>query len=441
MSHSDALVIAQIPSLTLLFTVSCRSRPFRRRFRQFFVLMSPNTRSQEKAKRSGKHWDLRTQLLYQNYLAGHEMKPTQLLLLSCVPRQTKIDWKKVILHYGMTPIEWREYEKKRKALLKLPDTEATGKVSAASVVELKTLVDTRPDLYLDQLQHELYVRTGDLISLATVWNIIHKNFGYTLQALGTMAKAQDAGARVAYLDSLNGLTEDPKMFVFVDETAKDRNSCRRRMGWARRGRGLHYRCDYESWRDKRYTFIAAMDINGFVYEASSVVYRKKGQDDADEGAGTIDRERFEYYVETVLVPTLGRYDMGQPRSIVVMDNSPNHVGPDTRRLIESAGALLLYTAPNSPDLSPIEPCFHVYKSALKRTRDEPDIKTVEAAHLYAVQAVTAKIARSEYRHLNGAIRNVPSEDDEEMKRMEIEEEEEVLSAVSTALLFSGIVHI
>ena len=42
MSRSDALVIAQIPSLTLLFTVSCRSRPFRRRFRQFFVLMSRN---------------------------------------------------------------------------------------------------------------------------------------------------------------------------------------------------------------------------------------------------------------------------------------------------------------------------------------------------------------------------------------------------------------
>jgi hypothetical protein len=83
----------------------------------------------------------------------------------------------------------------------------------------------------------------------------------------------------------------------------------------------------------------------------------------------------------------------------------------------------------------------VYKSALKRTRDEPDIKTVEAAHLYAVQAVTAKIARSEYRHLNGAIQNVPSEEELEEDMEIVEEEEEVILAVASALLFSGVVHI
>ena len=161
-----------------------------------------------------------------------------------------------------------------------------------------------------------------------------------------------------------------------------------------------------------------MDIHGFVYEASSCVYRKTGEDDPDDAAGTIDKERFEHFVEFNLVPRLGNYALGEPRSIVVLDNCTTHTGQRVRDLIECAESML--TAPRSPDLRPIEYCFHVYKAALKRSITNESITSVEMAHLHAVQAVTADIARNQFRHsLCGAIRNVPEERGETAKTEEV----------------------
>ncbi len=58
-------------------------------------------------------------------------------------------------------------------------------------------------------------------------------------------------------------------------------------------------------------------------------------------------------MEFCLVPTLGKWAEGQPRSVVVLDNSTNHTGLRTRMLIEDAGARLIFTAPNAADLNPL----------------------------------------------------------------------------------------
>ena len=90
-----------------------------------------------------------------------------------------------------------------------------------------------------------------------------------------------------------------------------------------------------------------------------------------------------------------------------MDNSKTHTGQRTRELIENAGAILLFTSPFSPDLNPIEYCFHIYKEELKSSIHVVNICSVQRAHLNACQAVTPAHARHTYRHLGGAIRNVP----------------------------------
>ena len=51
-----------------------------------------------------------------------------------------------------------------------------------------------------------------------------------------------------------------------------------------------------------------------------------------------------------------------------MDNASIHNNPEVRRLINKAGAMLLFTARYSPDINPIEYFFHQYKSQLKRER-------------------------------------------------------------------------
>jgi transposase len=51
---------------------------------------------------------------------------------------------------------------------------------------------------------------------------------------------------------------------------------------------------------------------------------------------------------------------------VGLDNASVHHSEYVVHAIESAGAKVIYTAPYSPDLNPIELMFGQYKAALKR---------------------------------------------------------------------------
>jgi transposase len=97
---------------------------------------------------------------------------------------------------------------------------------------------------------------------------------------------------------------------------------------------------------KTTTFIAGLRIDGLV---APCVYD-----------GPITRSLFEDYVEQVLVPELRAGD------IVIMDNLSSHKGPEVRRMIEAAGAVLLYLPPYSPDFNPIENAFSKLKAMLRK---------------------------------------------------------------------------
>lgn len=70
-------------------------------------------------------------------------------------------------------------------------------------------------------------------------------------------------------------------------------------------------------------------------------------------------EIFITYVEQVLLPTL------RPGDVVVMDNLSAHKRPQVARLIEQAGATLLYLPPYSPDFNPIEMIWSKVKRLLR----------------------------------------------------------------------------
>lgn len=67
--------------------------------------------------------------------------------------------------------------------------------------------------------------------------------------------------------------------------------------------------------------------------------------------GPINRIAFETYVDKVLVPEL------EPGDIVITDNLSSHKGPTVRKMIEAAGATLLFLPPYSPDFNPIGNAF------------------------------------------------------------------------------------
>ena len=118
----------------------------------------------------------------------------------------------------------------------------------------------------------------------------------------------------------------------------------RRHGRAPKGERLRAGIPHGHW--KTTTFVAGLRLEGLA--APFVIDRP------------INRRIFETYVERVLVPEL------RPGDVVIMDNLSSHKGPGVRRMIEAAGATLLYLPPYSPDFNPIENAFAKLKAHLRK---------------------------------------------------------------------------
>ena len=136
---------------------------------------------------------------------------------------------------------------------------------------------------------------------------------------------------------------DTRRLVFIDETWASTAMTRTR-GRALAGERVRAGVPYGHW--KTTTFIAGLRTDALV--APCVL------------DGPINRDAFEAYVEQVLLPAL------RPGDIAIMDNLSSHKGPAVRRMIEAAGAELLYLPPYSPDLNPIENAFAKLKALLRK---------------------------------------------------------------------------
>ena len=139
---------------------------------------------------------------------------------------------------------------------------------------------------------------------------------------------------------------DPSHLIFIDETGTSTNMARLR-GRCKRGQRLIGKVPNGHW--KITTFVAGL------------------RNDAITAPFVIDQPMngviFRAYLEQCLVPTL------KPGDIVVMDNLPAHKNEDVRKIIEAAGAKLLYLPPYSPDLNPIEMAFAKLKAHLRKAAE------------------------------------------------------------------------
>jgi len=248
--------------------------------------------------------------------------------------------------YGEMPSETKEYEKKMSSKW-LPKNAA---ISVDELIILRGIVDKRPEAYLDEIALSFGRRTGKFFRPSTIWKYMSNYLHYTLQALTAIAKQQDEMKRDLFKIGLEArLQEHPEMLILVDETHKDRNAARRRRGWgARNSSGLKIKQWYKNV--VRYTLIAAADINGFIACACETVDRNEISNEG--AAGTVDMAYFVGWVKEKLCPTLGSYVLGEPRSVVLLDNASTHMSLEVVNAIHATGAVIIYAAPFSPDLNP-----------------------------------------------------------------------------------------
>jgi len=73
--------------------------------------------------------------------------------------------------------------------------------------------------------------------------------------------------------------------------------------------------------------------------------------------GSINGDRFEFFIRNYLLPVLMPFNGINPLSVVVMDNASIHHVESNVRLIESMGAKVIFLPPYSPDLNSLEPVF------------------------------------------------------------------------------------
>jgi len=231
---------------------------------------------------------------------------------------------------------------------------------------------------LDEICVEFLKYPGKYLHLSTIWRYITTKIGYTLKVLTSIAKQQCEDEATMFHNALNlYLQGDIDRLIMIDESHKDRNAGRRRRGWSRRNlEGTTVR----EWHlnSVRYTLMAAGDVNGFKPCACHTVLRDEISDKSE--AGTVDGEYFLSWVKEFLCPVLGKYEFGEVRSVVLMDNASTHMLDEIQRAINAAGAVSIYGPPFSPHLNPIEPYFNLYKSHLKQNEARMNKNWLEVHH-------------------------------------------------------------
>jgi len=139
--------------------------------------------------------------------------------------------------------------------------------------------------------------------------------------------------------------------IFLDETWTT-TAMTRRYAWADVGARAFGHAPNGHWNTT--TFLAGLTCEGLI--APFVL------------DGPINAEYFYAYVEQILVPVLREGDT------VILDNLSSHKNEKAARLIDRAGARLLFLPPYSPDLNPIEQVFAKLKTLLRKAAE----RTIEA---------------------------------------------------------------
>jgi len=159
-----------------------------------------------------------------------------------------------------------------------------------------------------------------------------KTFGY---------KERDEKARQEYVEFVKDIPLEKR--VYIDEAGLDDNEVPE-YGWGPIGeRVLDMK---RGEKVKRYSILSALLNNKLI---APIVFE-----------GTCCRELFEFWLETVLLPSL------KPGSVIILDNASFHKGGKIKFLIEQAGCQLLYLPAYSPDFNPIEHHWSRTKGIIKK---------------------------------------------------------------------------
>jgi hypothetical protein len=289
------------------------------------------------------------------------------------------------------------------------------KIVTSAVAELlRELCKRDPTMYLDEYVHELAVAGHGLFTLQQVSKAL-LDLRLTRKLVDARSDTQDEVDRAAFRAAVRAV-QDPAMLLFMDEKSKNRYSARRR--WGRAVVGERARVIERFTRSDRhaYSFVAAADIDGYVGPACKLYWRPRPKGCARVGEEftytNVTSEVFLWQLEFLVAPHMGNFALGEPRSVLILDNASWHNKVKVQEIVEARGAVVIWTPVCSPDYNPIEFTFATYARSLRRNKvsvhgtPEEVQARVYNAHLDAMDTVQRKHMIGTYKHV-GFISNVP----------------------------------
>ncbi len=201
------------------------------------------------------------------------------------------------------------------------------------LAKLAELNEANNDATIAELQDKLEAEIGFRISSSTgsrmlqKLKITRKKTTYPEDKVSQRVQRK----RVDFWEQIRGVLVNN--LVFLDEAGVNLWMVRL---FARAVQGQRAYGSRPKRKGENVSLFSAISLKGVVAQTSLI--------------GTTDGITFEAFVSQKLVPNLWE------GACVIMDNCSAHKGEEVRKMIEAAGAKLIYLPPYSPDFSPIENC-------------------------------------------------------------------------------------
>lgn len=214
---------------------------------------------------------------------------------------------------------------------------------------------------------------GRALSRQEIWHALNQNcFSKKIQS--PIPGFSRADERARHLNDLGQLWTRANQVVFIDEKKFRRAEVLERFqkyGYSERGTRLDFRLS----SGPNAIVPPSCEVVGALATVSPRLLQdgrlgNVGLCSFNLVEGKLSIEDILTWFEQRLTPMLNPFP--GPRSIVVLDNMPQHRSNERRlrALCDSRGALLVWNPPNSPDLNPIEKMWDVVKSSATRRHVE-----------------------------------------------------------------------
>jgi transposase len=225
-----------------------------------------------------------------------------------------------------------------------------GRPRALTLADEKALfmeLQTAGWYYQDEMIKWLMDERGVVVSQPTISAMLKRN-NWTRKSIKLMSNNRNEGLRHSYLKEISIYSAE--QLVFIDESISNEKTERRTRGYAPFGSPSRYLANIN--RSQIHSIFPALTVDGFL------PYTGIKQ-------GYYSREDLLDWIEHDLLPAV-RAKFGDRLAVIVLNNVSIHIGREVIDLIESAGYLVQFLPPYSPDFNSIGLVFSVLKAWVRR---------------------------------------------------------------------------